>query len=54
MAIGKAGAVNAAIFVADIIALSDRALAGRLARYKEELERSVREKSEKVKQEFKV
>ena len=54
MAIGKAGAVNAAIFAAEIIALSDRVLAERLVRYKQELERSVREKSEKVKRDFKA
>ena len=53
MAIGKAGAVNAAIFAAEIIALSDSPLGERLRRYKEELERSVAEKAEKVKKEFK-
>ena len=39
MAVGKAGAVNAGIFAAQILATSDRALAGRLARYKEKLAR---------------
>ena len=54
MAIGKAGAVNAAIFAAEIIALADRPLAEKLVRYKEELARSVAEKAEKVKREFNV
>jgi phosphoribosylaminoimidazole carboxylase PurE protein len=52
MAIGKAGATNAAIYAAQIIAISDRKLAGRLRQFKEKLERSVGEKSEKVKKEF--
>lgn len=51
-AIGKPGAINAAIFAAEIIATSDLTLAQRLAEYKEELARSVAEKSEKVRQEF--
>lgn len=54
MAIGKAGAVNAAIFAAEIIAASDPALAERLLQYKESLARSVAEKSEKVRKEFAV
>ncbi len=54
MAIGKAGAANAAIFAAEIIASGDRSLAGKLARYKEDLARSVVEKAEKVKKEFSV
>jgi 5-(carboxyamino)imidazole ribonucleotide mutase len=53
-AIGKPGAVNAAIFAAEIIATSDGELAARLAKYKEELARSVAEKSEKVKREFQI
>jgi len=51
-AIGKPGAINAAIFAAEIIATSDLTLAQRLAEYKEELARSVAEKSEKVRREF--
>ncbi len=54
MAIGKAGAVNAAIFAAEIIATSDPKVADRLRQYKDRLARSVAEKSEKVKREFSV
>lgn len=50
MAIDKPGASNAAIYAAEILATSDAALAERLARYKEELARSVAEKSARVKQ----
>jgi phosphoribosylaminoimidazole carboxylase PurE protein len=51
-AIGKPGAVNAAIFAAEIIALSDAKVAAKLLQYKEELARAVAMKSEKVKREF--
>lgn len=50
--IGKPGAINAAIFAAEIIATSDPELATKLIEYKEQLARSVAEKSEKVKREF--
>jgi 5-(carboxyamino)imidazole ribonucleotide mutase len=53
-AIGKPGAVNAAIFAVEIIATADAALAQRLKEHKEQLVRSVAEKSEKVKREFQV
>lgn len=53
-AIGRPGAVNAAVFAVEIIATSDAALAGKLKEYKEQLARSVTEKSEKVKREFQV
>ena len=53
-AIGKPGAVNAAIYAFEIIATSDAELAQKLGSYKEELARSVAEKSEKVKREFQV
>jgi phosphoribosylaminoimidazole carboxylase PurE protein len=53
-AIGKPGAINAAIFAVEIIATSNPDLAKKLAEYKEQLARSVAEKSEKVKREFKV
>lgn len=53
-AIGKPGAVNAAILAVEIIALSDDELAKRLVGYKEALARSVVEKSAKVKREFQV
>jgi len=51
-AIGKPGAINAAIFAAEIIATSDPELVKKLAAYREDLARSVAEKSEKVKREF--
>lgn len=50
MAIDKPGAINAAIYAAEILATSDGELAGRLTAYKQELERSVAEKSARVKQ----
>jgi 5-(carboxyamino)imidazole ribonucleotide mutase len=53
-AIGKAGAVNAAILAVQILATSDAALAGKLIDHKESLARSVIEKSEKVRREFSV
>jgi phosphoribosylaminoimidazole carboxylase PurE protein len=51
MAIGKPGAINAAILAIEILALSDTALAKKLADYKEELARGVAQKSAKVKRE---
>lgn len=52
MAVDKPGARNAAIYAAEIIALSDVRLAERLRRFKQELARSVEEKSARVKQQF--
>jgi len=52
MAIGKPGAINAAIYTAEILATSDPQIAERLVVYKQELARSVAEKSERVKQQF--
>ena len=52
MAIGAAGAVNAAIFACEVIATSDPTLAGKLLDYKEQLARGVAEKSQKAKREF--
>lgn len=52
MAIGKAGAANAAIYAAEIIATSDRNMANKLIRFKQDLEKSVVAKSEKLKREF--
>ena len=49
MAIDKAGAVNAAIFAAEIIALSDEAIAKKLVAHKEEMVHSVAEKNDKLK-----
>jgi 5-(carboxyamino)imidazole ribonucleotide mutase len=48
MAIDKAGAMNAAIFAAEILALSDAAIAQKLAAHKEELARAVAEKNERL------
>jgi phosphoribosylaminoimidazole carboxylase PurE protein len=48
MAIDKAGAVNAAIFAAEIIALSDREIARKLVAHKEEMVRSVSEKNARL------
>jgi phosphoribosylaminoimidazole carboxylase PurE protein len=53
-AIGRPGAINAAIFAVEILALSDPALAVRLTDYKQELVRRVEEKSAKVKREFQL
>jgi phosphoribosylaminoimidazole carboxylase PurE protein len=48
MAIDKAGAVNAAIFAAEILALSDPAVAQKLVQHKEDLAKSVSEKNAKL------
>lgn len=52
MAIDKPGAVNAAIFAAEILATFDTNVAKRLTNYKEELAKSVAEKSARVKQQY--
>ena len=52
MAVDKPGARNAAIFAAEIIALSDPALARRLLEHKDGLAQSVAEKSARVKAQF--
>src|SRR5579872_4537325 len=52
MAIDKPGAVNAAIFAAEILATFDTNVAKRLTTYKEELAKSVAEKSARVKQQY--
>lgn len=51
-AIGKPGAVNAALFAMAIIATSDPELVKKLVEHKEQLARSVAEKAEKIKREF--
>lgn len=51
-AIGKAGAVNAAILAVQILATHDATLSRKLAEHKESLAQSVLEKSEKVQREF--
>jgi len=49
LAIGKAGATNAGILAAQILALSDPAIAEKLIAHKEKLARSVEEKSNRLK-----
>jgi len=52
MAIGKAGAKNAAIFAAQILALSDPRLQEVLARHKQELEQQVVRQAEEIPAEY--
>ncbi len=52
MAIGKAGAKNAAIFAAQILALSDPRLQETLARHKQELEQQVARQAEEIPAEY--
>jgi phosphoribosylaminoimidazole carboxylase PurE protein len=49
MAIDKAGAVNAAIFAAEILAISDPQIARKLVEHKEEMVRSVADKNARLK-----
>jgi phosphoribosylcarboxyaminoimidazole (NCAIR) mutase len=49
VAIGKPGATNAGILAAQILALSSKSLAKKLAGHKEKLANSVEEKSRKLK-----
>ena len=49
LAIGKAGATNAGILAAQILALGDATIAKKLAAHKEKLARSVEQKSDKLK-----
>jgi phosphoribosylaminoimidazole carboxylase PurE protein len=49
MAVGKAGAENAAILAVEILALRDEILAARLAAFKTELARQVEEKDARLK-----
>ncbi len=51
-AIGKAGAVNAAVLAVQVLATCDALLANKLNDYKAELARKVGEKDEKVRREF--
>src|SRR5579862_6743233 len=48
MAIDKAGAANAAIFAAEVLALSDSEIAKKLAAHKEDLAKSVAEKNARL------
>jgi phosphoribosylcarboxyaminoimidazole (NCAIR) mutase len=52
MAIDKPGAVNAAIFAAEIMGLSDPEIARRLVAHKEELVRGVADKNTRLKQQL--
>ena len=52
MAIDKAGAVNAAIFAAEILGLTDKEIACRLVAHKEELVRGVVEKNAKLQEQM--
>src|ERR1700728_1469653 len=52
MAIDKPGAINAAIYAAEILSVSDPVVASRLVEYKAELARSVEEKSARVRLQF--
>lgn len=54
MAVGQAGAVNAAIFAAQILATKDGALGRRLALLKEKMARDVEEKNARLKREFRL
>ena len=54
MAVGKAGAANAAIFAAEIIGAFDAKMEATLAEFKEQQARTVAEKSEKAKREFQI
>ena len=49
VAIGKAGAYNAGVLAAQMLALSDKSLAAKLAVHKEKLAKGVEEKSAKLK-----
>ena len=51
MGVGKSGATNAGIFAVQILALNDEKLARKLAEYKDQLEKSVAEKSRRVQEE---
>jgi phosphoribosylaminoimidazole carboxylase PurE protein len=48
MAVGKAGAKNAAIFAAQILGLKDAGIAARLKEYKKEMVKEVEKKAKKV------
>jgi len=52
MAIDKAGAVNAAIFAAEILGTSDSEIARKLTEYKQELARSVAEKNIRLREQL--
>jgi phosphoribosylamine---glycine ligase len=49
VSIGKPGAINAAVLAAQILAIGDATLAGRLEKYKSQLEEKVERAAEKMK-----
>ena len=51
MGVGKSGATNAGIFAVQVLALQDEKLMNHLVEYKEQLEKSLAEKSRKVAEE---
>jgi len=51
MGVGKSGATNAGIFAVQVLALQDEKLMNHLVEYKEQLEKSIAEKSRKVAEE---
>jgi phosphoribosylaminoimidazole carboxylase PurE protein len=51
MGVGKSGATNAAFFAIQILALGDEKLSRKLTEYKEQIEKTVAEKSRKVQEE---
>ena len=51
MGVGKSGATNAGLFAVQILALQNEKLMNRLVEYKEQLEKSLAEKSRKVAEE---
>lgn len=54
MAIGKAGATNAAIFAIEILALADEALQGKLQEHKRKLAEGVEQKSAALRDRLKI
>lgn len=52
MAIGKPGAMNAGIYAAQILATFDERISQKLGEYKKELNKSVAEKSDRLKREI--
>ena len=52
MAIDKPGAINAAVFAAEIIGTFDAKVASRLLAHKEDLQKSVADKNARVKQQY--
>lgn len=53
VAVGKAGAVNAALLAVQMLSLGDTSLGGKLTAHKESLVKSIREKNVKLKSQLK-